>query len=286
MARTKGVPLGAAKSDTLSRVPAAVSHASTASERAVIVSSLATAPRHHVLVLLALIAIYVASYAFSIAIPDSTRDIYIARAISVGDWFPSEGPVLGDAVHGGPVWFYLLAIPLLFCKSWLVAALFAGTIAGLKYLLAYVCGNRLVDRRFGLLWALALALPGWSTIEQIAFTNANVAQTCVLASLYFAIQVRERPSLWRVCVLGIASGLAFHGHPTTLPVIPLSLALVIHVSPPQRRTMAALVFLVGCVAPFAPYLASQLLHGFPDFAAGVNASKKLTVLIVTWQEER
>jgi len=247
-----------------------VSHASTASERAVIVSRLGTAPWHHVLVLLALTAIYVASYAFSIAIPDSTRDIYIARAISVGDGFPSEGPVLGDAVHGGPVWFYVLAIPLWFYKSWLVAALFAGAIAGLKYLLAYVCGGHLVDRRFGLLWALALALPGWSTIEQIAFTNANVAQTCVLASLYLGIRMRERPSLWRACLLGIASGLAFHGHPTTLPVIPLSLAAVIYLSPRQRRTTAAFVFLAGCATPFAPYLVSQLLHGFPDFATGVG----------------
>jgi hypothetical protein len=265
-----GAPPWAAKSDTLSRVPAAVSHASSASERAAIVSNLGIAPRHHILVLLALTAIYVASYAFSIAIPDSTRDIYIARAISVGDYFPLEGPVLGDAVHGGPVWFYLLAVPLWFYKSWLVAALFAGVIAGLKYLLAYVCGSHLVDRRFGLLWALALALPGWSTIEQIAFTNANVAETCVLASLYFGIRVHERPGLWRVCLLGIASGVAFHGHPTTLAVIPLALGAVMFASPPQRRATAALVFVAGCVAPFAPYLVSQWIHGFPDFASGVG----------------
>lgn len=260
----------AAKSAKLSRVPAAVSPASTASERVLIGSSRDTAPWQHLAVLLALTAIYVASYAFSIAIPDSTRDIYIARAISVGDSFPLEGPVLGDAVHGGPVWFYLLAIPLWFYKSWLVVALFAGTIAGLKYLFAYLCGRHLVDRRFGLLWALALALPGWSTIEQIAFTNANVAQTCVLASLYIGIRLWERPGLWRVCLLGIASGLAFHGHPTTLPVIPISFGVVMLVSPPRRRATAALVFVAGCVAPFSPYLVSQWIHGFPDFATGVG----------------
>ena len=251
-------------------MPAAVSPASTASEPTAIPSSRNFPPWQHVLILVALTAIYTGSYAFSIAIPDSTRDIYIARAISVGESFPLEGPVLGDAVHGGPVWFYLLAIPLWFYNSWLVAALFAGAIAGLKYLLAYVCGSHLVDRRFGLLWAAALALPGWQTIEQIAFTNANVAQTCVLASLYFGIRMRERPSLSRAFALGIAGGLAFHGHPTTLPVIPLSLAVAIAASPPQRRARTALVFLVGSVTPFTPYLASQLLHGFPDFATGMG----------------
>jgi hypothetical protein len=263
-------PPDLAKSDTLTRVPAAVSPASTALEPAVIVSTRDVAPWQHVLVLIALTAIYTGSYAFSIAIPDSTRDIYIARAISVGESFPLEGPVLGDSIHGGPVWFYLLAIPLWFYQSWLVAALFAGAIAGLKYLLAYVCGGHLVDRRFGLLWASALALPGWQTIEQIAFTNANVAQTCILASLYFGIRMHQQPSLSRAFVLGIAGGLAFHGHPTTLPVIPLSLALAIAVSPPHRRTTAALGFLAGCITPFTPYLASQLLHGFPDFATGMG----------------
>jgi hypothetical protein len=247
-----------------------VSPASTASERALIVASRNTAPWHHVALLLALTAIYVASYAFSIAIPDSTRDIYVARAISVGDSFPLEGPVLGDAVHGGPVWFYLLAIPLWFYKSWLVVALFAGTIAGSKYFLAYLCGSHLVDRRFGLLWALALALPGWSTIEQIAFTNANVAQTCVLASLYIGIKVWARSGLWRVCLLGITSAIAFHGHPTTLPVIPISFGVVMLASLPQRRATAALVFVAGCVVPFSPYLLSQWIHGFPDFATGVG----------------
>lgn len=260
---------GLAKSDTLARVRAAVSPASTASEPAAIVSS-RDFRWQHALVLVALTAFYTGSYAFSIAIPDSTRDIYIARAISVGESFPLEGPVLGDAVHGGPVWFYLLAIPLWFRESWLVAALFAGAIAGLKYLLAYVCGSHIVDRRFGLLWASALALPGWQTIEQIAFTNANVAEACVLASLYCGIRMRQRPRLWRAFMLGIAGGLAFHGHPTTLPVIPLSLAVAIVVSPPQRRATAALVFLAGCSAPFTPYLASQLLHGFPDFATGMG----------------
>src|SRR5215469_3694068 len=113
-------PPGLTKSDTLARVPAAVSPASTASEPAAILSSRDFPPWQHLLVLVALTAIYTGSYAFSIAIPDSTRDIYIARAISVGESFPLEGPVLGDAVHGGPIWFYLLAIPLWFNKSWLV----------------------------------------------------------------------------------------------------------------------------------------------------------------------
>ncbi len=236
-------------------------------------------PWQHVAVLLVLTTIYVASYGYSLEIPDSTRDIYTAYRISVGQIFPLEGPVFGGAMHGGPVWFYLLAIPLILYKSWLAVALFVGIVAGLKFILAYVCGSHLVDRRFGLVWALVLALPGWSTLEQVAFTHVNLAEACVLATLYFAIRVRERPDLGRVLVLGIACGLAFHAHPTTAPVVPLSLGVALLARPQLRRTTVVFIFFAGFLAPFTPYLVSQVRNGFPDFqtsAGYVTANVQLS----------
>ncbi len=225
-------------------------------------------PWQHVAVLLVLTTIYAASYAFSLAIPDSTRDIYTAYRISVGEDFPLEGPVLGEAIHGGPAWFYLLAIPFIFHKSWLALALFVGVVAGLKFILAYVCGSRLVDPQFGLIWSLALVMPGWPTIQQVAFTNVNVVETCVLATLYFAIRVWERAATAWVFALGLACGLAFHAHPTTVPVVPLSLGVALLARPRHRRATIILVFSAACLAPFAPYLVSQVRNDFPDFRTG------------------
>jgi hypothetical protein len=227
------------------------------------------APWQHVAVLFVLTTIYAASYAFSLAIPDSTRDIYTAYRISVGQDFPLEGPVLGEAIHSGPAWFYMLAIPLVFHKSWLAVALFVGIVAGLKFVLAYVCGSRLVDRQFGLIWALALAMPGWPTIQQVAFTNVNVVETCVLATLYFAIRVWERATTAWVFALGLACGLAFHAHPTTAPVIPLSLGVALLARPRHRGATVILVFFAACLAPFTPYVVSQVRSDFPDFRTGV-----------------
>jgi hypothetical protein len=226
-------------------------------------------PWQHVAVLFVLTTIYAGSYAFSLAIPDSTRDIYTAYRISVAQDFPLEGPVLGEAIHGGPAWFYLLAIPLIFHKSWLAVALFVGVVAGLKFILAYVCGSRLIDQRFGLIWALALAMPGWPTIQQVAFTNVNVVETCVLATLYFAIRVWERAAIAWVFALGLACGLAFHAHPTTAPVVPLSLGVALLAPPRHRRASVILAFSAACLAPFMPYVVSQVRNDFPDFRTGV-----------------
>src|SRR5437667_1332598 len=84
--------------------------------------------------MLALIVIgYVATCALSVAIPDTTRDVYVAYEISRGRWLPLEGPVFGGAIHLGPIWYYLLAIPLFFVRSWIVLVLFAAAIAALKF---------------------------------------------------------------------------------------------------------------------------------------------------------
>src|SRR5690554_2796052 len=95
----------------------------------------------------------------SSAVVDTARDVYNAWQIAIGSDFPLEGPQVGGVFHGGPVWFYVLSIPLLVSSSWVVMSLWVGLLASMKYVLAYACGARLVDRKFGLMWACLLAFP-------------------------------------------------------------------------------------------------------------------------------
>lgn len=223
-----------------------------------------------VLILCVLTAVYVTAYLFTAAIPDTTRDVYAAYEISVGRWFPLEGPILGWAIHASPFWYYLLAIPLLFVKAWVAVALFVGAIAGLKFILAYACGTRLVNRKFGILWSIALAMPGWTTFQHLTFFTPNIADTSILLSLYFAVRLWKSPNLWGACVLGLVCGLALNTHPTTLPIILISLAVVLRVNRGWQLAKALTVFFCTCVAPFIPYIVSQALHGAPDIATGMR----------------
>jgi hypothetical protein len=86
------------------------------------------------------------------SVVDTARDIFYAWQLADGRQFPLEGPVFGAALHGGPVWFYVLAIPLLVTPGWLGLNLWVGLLTGMKYALAYACGARLAGRNFGLLW--------------------------------------------------------------------------------------------------------------------------------------
>ena len=222
------------------------------------------APLHLALVLL-LFAAYVAGYAWSAPHTDTADELM--RAYEIRHWlrFPLEGPPLGQVLHLGPVWFYLVSIPLWVRDSWLAGALFVGAVCGLKFPLAYWCGTRLLDRNFGLLWAAALFVPGWASLEQLVFLNPNAVATAVLLVLALSIRAWDRPALASFFALGLALALAAHIHPTAAPVALLAVPIFVR----YRRnggslSLAAAVFACAFALLFVPYVVSQAMQGFPD----------------------
>src|SRR5688572_329079 len=221
------------------------------------------------LVIAILMAAYVAGYAWSAPNTDSADELLRAYEIRHAIAFPLEGPPLGNVLHLGPAWFYLTALPLFAWHSWLSAALFIGLVCSLKFPLAYWCGKRLVDEDFGVLWAAALFLPGWTTVEQLVFLNPNGVAMAMLAVLAIALPGLDRPaSLGRCVALGLALALALHVHPTSLPIFLLApVVLWVHFKQRARLVAATIALFVGFVLPFAPYVAHQALTGYPDWTS-------------------
>lgn len=212
--------------------------------------------------------VYAAGYAWSVGVPDTARDVFMAYRIRHGLEYPLEGPVLGipHAVHFGPVWFYLLAAGLWIRDSWLALVLFEGFFCGLKFPLAYHCGGKLLGPRFGMLWAAALLLPNWSSLEPLVPFNPNAIGAACFAVLALALRCAEVSSKWwHVVLLGLAIGFAIHVHPTTFPVALLALAAY-RWRRTGREIVATTVLLAGgAAALFVPYLVSQALSGWPDW---------------------
>ena len=220
------------------------------------------------LAILGMMALYVAGYAWSAPHTDSADELMRGYEIARGLAFPLQGPPLGQVLHLGPAWFYLMAPPLLAWKSWLAGALFVGLVASLKFPLAYACGRRLLDARFGLLWAAALLLPGWPTLEQLVFLNPNGVAAAILAVLALSLRAYDGPRLHHFAGLGLLLAIAAHVHPNAAPAA----LCVLPVAARFRREGGSLVragaaFLATFVLPFLPYAYRQVAHGYPDFQA-------------------
>ena len=196
---------------------------------------------------------------------DSVRDIAAALSIADGSQWPTTGPGLAFSAHLGPGWFYLLAPVAALSSSWLGVALFVAALASLKFPLAYRLGSAVADWRYGLLFALALLLPGWQHLEAMLVTHTSVVETLTLAYLLLLRGYLLQPGFSRALALGICFGLALHAHPSTIVLLPLSaLCAWRFASTAAWRLQNIALAAAGALLPFVPYLCAQAIAGWPD----------------------
>jgi hypothetical protein len=226
-----------------------------------------------------MMAAYTAAYAWSTPSADTADELLRAYEIRHGIAFPLEGPFLGGALHLGPTWWYLTALPLFVSHSWLATALFVGAICSLKFPLAYACGRVLIDARFGLLWAVAMFVPGWPSLEPLVFLNPNAVAAAALLVLWVALKCLEPGRGWPMfAALGLALATAVHVHPTSAPALLLVPALLWARLERHEGVVAPIAAMaVAFLVPFAPYALAEIRGGFADVT---SASAYLTNQVV------
>ena len=212
---------------------------------------------------------YAAGYAWSSPSTDTADELLKAYGIRHALDYPIEGPFLGGALHFGPLWFYLTALPLWISQSWLGVALFIGFVCSLKFPLAYLCGRKLIDADFGLLWAAAMFVPGWASLEQLVFLNPNGVAAAALLVLAIALRAIEKQSDWPTfAALGLALAVAMHVHPTSTPIfILVAPVLWAHYRRGQSLPGAVVAIAAGFLVLFLPYVVSQIGGGFADWGS-------------------
>jgi hypothetical protein len=214
---------------------------------------------------------YLSCAPFAIAHLDLSRDIGVALGIANAERWPLHGPALNWTLHLGPVWYYLLAVPLWLTHSWIVVVMTIGVIAALKFPIAYALGSRLVDSRFGVLWVVLLALPGWNSLEVLLMEHTSFVATCVLGFLWMLLRYSETGSARYLYGLSILYALSLHAHPSTLALLLVATPFVLRSwskSPTKWRELAIAVFML--LVPFLPFIASQIASGSPDIRSAVD----------------
>jgi len=222
-------------------------------------------PAWHWLLITALIALQSWAAAGMAGTTDTLRDLYFAQQLAAGQQWPLAGPVIYNTLHLGPVWYYVLGLAMWLMPHPLTVPVLTAAIAGVKYPLAYVIGRRYGGARLGLLFALAIFAPGWSSFILAAMTHTTAVESAMLFGLWCALFYRDRPGPGRALLLGLGTALMFHAHPTTLLIGTLLVVYAVGAASrwPARLRDLALVAAVG-VLSLLPMLIEQLLNGFAD----------------------
>lgn len=216
---------------------------------------------------LGLYLLHAALYPLATLVTDSGRDFANAWAVGHGGPYPAYGPALFGTWKLGPMWFWLLALPLRLFGSITAAAIFIGLLAAAKIPLAWVIGRRLVDTRMGLIAALLMAVPGWDSVSTLVLGHVNVVQSAMLACLWLALRAWQshRASLLVLACLMLA--LALHAHPTAVLIAPALLPPLWRCVLKPREWVWLLLCLLAFALPFAPALLQEARSGWPQLSA-------------------
>lgn len=164
----------------------------------------------------AMVALHVAAALHSAGVTDFWRDVYWATVIAHGEHFMLSGPPINNFVELGPWWFYLLAGPIALTGRVTAAAVTVQLLAAMKYPLALRLGTRLVDARFGFLFAASLAVAGWSTAAFWFPSHPALIETTLLLLAFAMWRCVRNFSIGNAALFGLAAAACIHAHPATL----------------------------------------------------------------------
>jgi hypothetical protein len=229
-------------------------------------SSASAIPRWHIAILTLLMAAQIACGIWtSDASSDTNRDIFFAEQIASGSYFPLSGPEINGMLHLGPLWYYILGLAL-----WLIpnAAAVTGAMtamSSLQFPLAYYVGRRFGSAREGLLFALALAMPGFMNMAFGSMTHPVIIVSAFLFGIVAAANYRENPDTRRAICLGVACLLMATAHPTLVTIAGfLVVWAALRTREPRDWIWHGGIVLGILLISLAPMVYEQWRHGFAD----------------------
>lgn len=202
---------------------------------------------------------------------DTARSFYSGYIIANSQSFPLQGPVLAGVLHAGPIWYYFISIPILFgsgltgvifwCKGWYVVTV----------IMAYKSGSVLTEdeqtqRVFGLCLVSQLLGFGWHSMTNYITAHTMYQWLCMLAVLCFLHRALKKHMTGSFFMSGLFFSLAIHAHPSAIILFPFVIytAVLFGIGNIHLKWPIVL-FSVGFLLAFLPYLTYQLINGWPDF---------------------
>ncbi len=220
--------------------------------------------------LLMLLALHVALFAHATLVTDSGRDLANAWAVGHGGPYSPYGPGLFGHWKLGPVWYWILSLPLLWPGSITASATFVGLLAAAKIPLTFALGRRLLDTRFGIIASALIALPGWDSVGTLVIAHTSVVESAVLAcGLLACIAWQDRRASAAIAA-SLMLALALHAHPTTLVMAPAVACAAWRALYLPRRWFALLACVAVFLTPFLPMLLAEAQTGWPQATATLS----------------
>jgi len=213
--------------------------------------------------LLYLVAIRWSLAAHGILTVDNARDLAIAWRIVHAQEFPLVGPMQTGLFHLGPLYSYLLAIPLALFGTATSLTFFISLLSLIGLYFGYKLGELLFDREVGLVFAALLGSDFMANVGYVQPGHSGLIIPATLACLYAAFSAILRREARFVGWGLIAAAVALQTHLAVAAVLPL-VAIPLFLPMNGNKARSVTIGLTFALVLFLPYLAHQAAHGLPD----------------------
>jgi len=207
-------------------------------------------------------------------IVDQARDLRTALDIVHGRAFPLAGPEVqgGPARTWGPLYFYLLAMPLAVSTNPLTAATFLSLLNLAAVYLTYRFGARFFGRGVGLVSAALFATAPLAVVSGRGLWNLAPMPLFAVSLVYcLFLVVVERRSVMIVPAMVILAGIVqLHFSGVAFLAV---FALTLGVYRPAIRRRHLVLGAAGFALLLLPYLVAQALDGWRDARAMLTFSQ-------------
>ena len=197
---------------------------------------------------------------------DIVNQFGFSESIAKGDFYlGGQVPVYGalrTQQSFGPFGFYLLAVPMLFTKNYLVYAGWIAFLGSLAVGILYITGLKFFNRTVGLIAALFYATSPWAVFYSRFVWNPNymwLLQSLFLFFLLGFISKKDKISYSYLAGLGIVGGLMMQPYPTGYQICFIGFIALVLLKKINLRVIAFGAILV--LITLAPFIANSFLIG-------------------------
>jgi hypothetical protein len=195
---------------------------------------------------------------------DQARDVSEAMRIAQGQRFPLVGPIAQDLYALGPLYYYLIALPLRLSPRPEAAVFFVALLNLSTVYMAYRIGREFFSPTVGLVAAALYGVFPMAVISARTLWNPGLIPFFSVTFLYAFFRFLVRGQAWGLTLAMVALPCLLQVHLSGLALLVLFLVALLLLRPriPWR---AALVGSGAVLALFSSYLVFEARRGFRAF---------------------
>lgn len=220
---------------------------------------------------------------YSAATFDTARDLHWAWQIASGQSFPAVGPLLAQNIYLTPLWFYVLAPPIVLFGSLGSVSIWVGILGALKFPLALLFGHRLLNWRLGCLFAAALIMPSLASISLVTWTHISIAGTTIILFALALLADWHRPRRKSALLMGLTVAIMLQAHPT---LIALTWPMLLNWIRARQKVSRALLMVMPAILGLYPLwlgLGGDSMSASSVASGALNAGSILNLPVLLYQ---